>query len=164
MNKEDISVGMVVRLSPGFEDFLDLCLRRKYGEIKQIDLERGERCFCVEVGAGFRGIGSRMVDRLGWFAYDEIKVLEDGWTSRMRVDYLFGESGWHSKYSMEDAWSPDGPCMHSAHDDDDPPNSTRRVLVNAHGCVQEFDVCLDHEDFDGRCLDQVPWGKRWRKE
>jgi hypothetical protein len=163
MKKEDIAVEMVVKLVPDVHESGEYSLRNKHGEVVEIDTERGERCFCVQVGAGRFGAHTRIVDRLGWFARDEIVVLKDGWTQELRAIHLFGKRRCYTITSLVTAWSPERLCMHSAHNGTVPPNSTKRVMVNAQGEACEIDVCAKHESLDGACLDQVPFGERWRR-
>ncbi|MBT5807691.1 hypothetical protein HOI18_00240 [Candidatus Uhrbacteria bacterium] len=163
MNKEDIAVGMVVRLIPGEGEFCDYLLRDKIGEIAFIDLDRGERCLGVKMGAGFRARETRVVDGVGWFAYDEVSVMEAGWTPKLRATHLFGR-GYHHSSLLVAEWTPERLCMHAAHDGADPPNSTKRIMINAWGTVCDVDVCPEHERLDGFRMDMFPWGERWRKK
>ncbi|MBT5808036.1 hypothetical protein HOI18_02055 [Candidatus Uhrbacteria bacterium] len=162
MSNEDIAVEMVVRLTPDVHECGEYSLRNKHGEVVEIDAERGERCICVRVGVGRFGTHTRIVDRLGWFARDEIEVLEGGWTQELRAAYLFGRK-FRAINSFRIPWNSERPCMHAAHDGIDPPNSTRRIMINAWGEVCEIDVCAEHERLDGACMDQVPFGERWRR-
>ena len=162
MEASSFKTGQVVRIDPDEKCFeRDYSLRGKYGEVVDVDPEKGEYSVQVDMGRNFRKRGiieyERLTEGVGWFMPSELD-LQEGWTPLTRADFLFVLSV-NVVYSLKLPWSSDNRCMHEDHTDEDAPPAVRRAMVNVWGTVQEIDVCQEHLDQDGRCADDVPYRK-----
>ena len=85
-----------------------------------------------------------------YFQEGQLKQDED-WSCENKAKKLFGET-WHHFYQLTKKLDPQKNCTYKGCKE----KNTERIMVNIWGCVSEFDVCDNHKEFHGKCMDVFP--------
>lgn len=118
-----------------------------------------------EVGVEF---GKEYAYMFGWnyggerllltFPAEHLKQEAD-FTLENRVNRLFGKDHWHTLYSFPQPFDP--AAGHDCQRDGCGAKVARRILVNAWGCVCEYEACEScAEQWHGKMVDSFPAKKK----
>lgn len=123
------------------------------GEIVEIRSTEDKYDIGVKLGPAHSSLlGSRLPDESDVIYFQEGQLKQDkDWSYENKARKLFGQM-WHHFYQLTEKLDPQKICTYKGCEE----KNTKRIMVNIWGCVCEFDVCDNHGEFHGKCVDDFP--------